>query len=202
MEHLLCLVLCPTHAVGEQTHCRAVPVWGGTPLSGAVAFPSPPPLSQASMALFGGGRRQCQLKSSPSPSCEVQFLQGLHIPSNTPLGCTQAYVHTQLPVTLQLPPWGHWCRGCCLIHSIMVPVATCAGIPSLGVLVQVNCWETPRNTSAVGPLYLAWWLPISLWLCDPSSFSKPVVPLDPMEYNPSKSSYHPIQDACWGHGQR
>ncbi|XP_037740513.1 DNA ligase 1 isoform X2 [Chelonia mydas] len=34
------------------------------------------------------------------------------------------------------------------------------------------------------------------------SFSKPVVPLDPMEYNPSKSSYHPIQDACWGHGQR
>ncbi|XP_043357219.1 DNA ligase 1 isoform X2 [Dermochelys coriacea] len=34
------------------------------------------------------------------------------------------------------------------------------------------------------------------------SFSKPVVPLDPVEYNPSKSSYHPIQDACWGHGQR
>ncbi|XP_074978648.1 DNA ligase 1 isoform X3 [Caretta caretta] len=34
------------------------------------------------------------------------------------------------------------------------------------------------------------------------SFSKLVVPLDPMEYNPSKSSYHPIQDACWGHGQR
>ncbi|XP_030400386.1 DNA ligase 1 [Gopherus evgoodei] len=34
------------------------------------------------------------------------------------------------------------------------------------------------------------------------SFSKPVVPLDPMEYNPSKSSYHPVQDACWGHGQR
>uniref|UniRef100_A0A8C3SLZ3 DNA ligase n=1 Tax=Chelydra serpentina TaxID=8475 RepID=A0A8C3SLZ3_CHESE len=34
------------------------------------------------------------------------------------------------------------------------------------------------------------------------SFSKQVAPLDPMEYNPSKSSYHPIQDACWGHGQR
>uniref|UniRef100_A0A8C3FGW5 DNA ligase n=1 Tax=Chrysemys picta bellii TaxID=8478 RepID=A0A8C3FGW5_CHRPI len=94
------------------------------------------------------------------------------------------------------------CNGTCLIHVIMVPVATCAGLPSLGVLVQANCWETPRNTSAVGPVYLAWWLPISLWLCDPSSFSKPAVPLDPVEYNPSKSSYHPVQDACWGHGQR
>uniref|UniRef100_A0A452GJ57 DNA ligase n=1 Tax=Gopherus agassizii TaxID=38772 RepID=A0A452GJ57_9SAUR len=92
--------------------------------------------------------------------------------------------------------------GACLIHAIIVPVATCAGLPSLGVLVQANCWETLRNTSAVGPVYWTWWLPISLWLCDPSSFSKPVVPLDPMEYNPSKSSYHPVQDACWGHGQR
>uniref|UniRef100_A0A8C0GQ93 DNA ligase n=1 Tax=Chelonoidis abingdonii TaxID=106734 RepID=A0A8C0GQ93_CHEAB len=71
-----------------------------------------------------------------------------------------------------------------------------------GVLVQANCWETLRTTSAVGPVYWTWWLPIFLWLCDPSSFSKPVVPLDPMEYNPSKSSYHPVQDACWGHGQR
>ncbi|XP_067412580.1 DNA ligase 1 [Emydura macquarii macquarii] len=34
------------------------------------------------------------------------------------------------------------------------------------------------------------------------SFSKPDVQLDPAEYNPSKSSYHPIQDACWGHSQR
>ncbi|XP_074873873.1 DNA ligase 1 isoform X2 [Carettochelys insculpta] len=34
------------------------------------------------------------------------------------------------------------------------------------------------------------------------SFSKAAMPLDPMEYNPSKTSYNPIQDACWGHGQR
>uniref|UniRef100_A0A8C8VPT3 DNA ligase n=1 Tax=Pelusios castaneus TaxID=367368 RepID=A0A8C8VPT3_9SAUR len=32
--------------------------------------------------------------------------------------------------------------------------------------------------------------------------SNSAAPLDPAEYSPSKSSYHPIQDACWGHSQR
>uniref|UniRef100_A0A8C8SRI1 DNA ligase n=1 Tax=Pelusios castaneus TaxID=367368 RepID=A0A8C8SRI1_9SAUR len=36
----------------------------------------------------------------------------------------------------------------------------------------------------------------------PPSVSNSAAPLDPAEYSPSKSSYHPIQDACWGHSQR
>ncbi|XP_025067816.1 DNA ligase 1 isoform X3 [Alligator sinensis] len=35
-----------------------------------------------------------------------------------------------------------------------------------------------------------------------TSSSEAAVLLDPVEYNPSKSSYHPVQDACWGPGQR
>uniref|UniRef100_A0A8B9ZFD6 DNA ligase n=1 Tax=Anas platyrhynchos TaxID=8839 RepID=A0A8B9ZFD6_ANAPL len=27
-------------------------------------------------------------------------------------------------------------------------------------------------------------------------------PLDPSQYDPARSGYHPLQDACWGHGQR
>ncbi|XP_025945369.1 DNA ligase 1 isoform X2 [Apteryx rowi] len=35
-----------------------------------------------------------------------------------------------------------------------------------------------------------------------SSPSQVAEPLDPAQYNPSKSSYHPIHDACWAPGQR
>uniref|UniRef100_A0A674IY38 DNA ligase n=1 Tax=Terrapene triunguis TaxID=2587831 RepID=A0A674IY38_9SAUR len=134
--------------------------------------------------------------AEPSPA-------SLHIPANIHPGLHPGLRAHRTSCDTAASRMGALVRlGACLIHAIMVPVATCAGLSSLGVLVQANCWETPRNTSAVGPVYLAWWLPISLWLCDPSSFSKPAVPLDPMEYNPSKSSYHPVQDACWGHGQR
>ncbi|XP_010214149.1 PREDICTED: DNA ligase 1 [Tinamus guttatus] len=35
-----------------------------------------------------------------------------------------------------------------------------------------------------------------------SSPSQATEPLDPAQYNPSKSSYHPVHDACWAPGQR
>ncbi|XP_062448980.1 DNA ligase 1 [Rhea pennata] len=35
-----------------------------------------------------------------------------------------------------------------------------------------------------------------------SSLSQVAEPLDPAQYNPSKSNYHPIHDACWAPGQR
>ncbi|KAM3821578.1 DNA ligase 1 isoform 1-T1 [Vipera latastei] len=31
---------------------------------------------------------------------------------------------------------------------------------------------------------------------------KPSVTLEPAEYNPTKSTYHPVRDACWGPGQK
>ncbi|KAG8140287.1 putative DNA ligase protein [Naja naja] len=34
------------------------------------------------------------------------------------------------------------------------------------------------------------------------SFLKPSLTLEPAEYNPTKSSYHPVRDACWGPGQK
>uniref|UniRef100_A0A8C5SXY1 DNA ligase n=1 Tax=Laticauda laticaudata TaxID=8630 RepID=A0A8C5SXY1_LATLA len=34
------------------------------------------------------------------------------------------------------------------------------------------------------------------------SFLKPSLTLEPAEYNPTKSSYHPVHDACWGAGQK
>ncbi|KAM9168528.1 DNA ligase 1 [Mergus octosetaceus] len=33
----------------------------------------------------------------------------------------------------------------------------------------------------------------------PAASSPP--PLDPSQYDPARSGYHPLQDACWGHGQ-
>uniref|UniRef100_A0A674IZ33 DNA ligase n=1 Tax=Terrapene triunguis TaxID=2587831 RepID=A0A674IZ33_9SAUR len=178
---------------------------------GAQEKPEPPKPSRAISSFFGEcGGSVAPLVQGPlgsvslsPPPCEVQFLQGQHIPANIHPGLHPGLRAHRTSCDTAASRMGALVRlGACLIHAIMVPVATCAGLSSLGVLVQANCWETPRNTSAVGPVYLAWWLPISLWLCDPSSFSKPAVPLDPMEYNPSKSSYHPVQDACWGHGQR
>uniref|UniRef100_A0A8D0LAJ0 DNA ligase n=1 Tax=Sphenodon punctatus TaxID=8508 RepID=A0A8D0LAJ0_SPHPU len=35
-----------------------------------------------------------------------------------------------------------------------------------------------------------------------SSALTPVTLLDPTEYNPAKSKYHPVYDACWGPGER
>ncbi|XP_026540023.1 DNA ligase 1 isoform X2 [Notechis scutatus] len=34
------------------------------------------------------------------------------------------------------------------------------------------------------------------------NFLKPSLTLEPAEYNPTKSSYHPVHDACWGPGQK
>ncbi|ETE64522.1 DNA ligase 1, partial [Ophiophagus hannah] len=34
------------------------------------------------------------------------------------------------------------------------------------------------------------------------NFLKPSLTLEPTEYNPTKSSYHPVHDACWGPGQK
>ncbi|XP_042665267.1 DNA ligase 1 isoform X2 [Centrocercus urophasianus] len=31
--------------------------------------------------------------------------------------------------------------------------------------------------------------------------SNSCIPVDPSQYDPSRSGYHPVQDACWGHGR-
>uniref|UniRef100_A0A8C8SPU7 DNA ligase n=1 Tax=Pelusios castaneus TaxID=367368 RepID=A0A8C8SPU7_9SAUR len=107
----------------------------------------------------------------------VQFLQGQYVPNSIHPRLHTSLCEHRISCALQLPLWGHWHRWCKLLSG-RLPVAP----------VQ---WDLYTGLGGFMSLFVV-----------PPSVSNSAAPLDPAEYSPSKSSYHPIQDACWGHSQR
>uniref|UniRef100_A0A8V0XDH7 DNA ligase 1 n=1 Tax=Gallus gallus TaxID=9031 RepID=A0A8V0XDH7_CHICK len=72
---------------------------------------------------------------------------------------------------------------------------------------QQLCPCTPHIPSCplLSPLPTCWWddtgIPGGATTVSPCHCPRSHIPVEPSQYDPSRSGYHPVQDACWGHGR-